>query len=91
MYSVELLSQAISGSTDLSTAVSNVKDLFLGNNLSPEEIQDFYLLHFASIDLQQYESQYYWPGADRSNIELIMRNRTIRFLQEYEDRTDMAT
>lgn len=35
---------------------------------------DFYLLYFAKDDLNESEVQWYWNGADRINIDLIIKN-----------------
>ena len=46
-------------------------------------IYDFYLLHYAAVDLATEDTQYYWPDAHRGNIEKVIRNRCIKWLEEH--------
>jgi len=43
-------------------------------------LRPFYLLHFARIDLAVRNCQYYWDGANRSNIDQIVRDEAKRWL-----------
>jgi hypothetical protein len=38
-----------------------------------KEYMDFYFLYFAKDDLIESETQWYWTGADRTNIDSIIR------------------
>jgi hypothetical protein len=40
-----------------------------------KEYMDFYLLYFAKEDLTESENQWYWNGADRTNIDSIIREK----------------
>lgn len=80
LYSAELFRRALDETLDLELAIARVKELYVSNDLEPSEIHDFYLLYFASIDLKESDFQYYWPSADRSNIEHITRERIQEFL-----------
>ncbi len=84
MYSAELLGRANDGTMDLDTAIAEVKDMYVSNDLDPSEIYDFYLLYFARADFKEQEFQYYWPDADRSNIEQITRDRIRQFIDEHQ-------
>lgn len=45
---------------------------------------DFYLLYFAKDDLNESEIQWYWNGADRINIDQIIR----KVFEDYLDRNN---
>jgi hypothetical protein len=55
-----------------------------------KDIYDFYMLRWAYDDLQQAEVQWYWEGADRSNIQMIVLNRCRDWLTEYENTREQA-
>lgn len=40
----------------------------------------FYLLYLAKEDLEQQEVQWYWPNADRSNINAVIREEFEKWL-----------
>lgn len=46
-------------------------------------LHDFYLLHCALGDLKHDDHQWYWPGADRSNIHDVIDERCRRWLAEH--------
>lgn len=48
-----------------------------------EVIYDFYLLHYAAVDLATEDVQRYWPDAHRGNIEKVIQNRCIKWLEEH--------
>ncbi|MBO9464947.1 hypothetical protein J7443_06890 [Tropicibacter sp. R15_0] len=48
-----------------------------------EVIYDFYLLHFAAVDLEIADFQNYWPDAHKDNIEQIIRDRCIKWREEH--------
>ncbi len=85
-YAAELLAHANDGTMDMDAAIDEIKDMYVSNDLAPDEIYDFYLLYFARTDLRDQEFQYYWPDADRSNIENITRDRISEFLSEHRNR-----
>lgn len=49
-----------------------------------KSIYDFYLLHWAFDDLQQEPVQWYWHGADRSNIHEIVLERCRSWLHDHD-------
>ncbi|MBB5034536.1 hypothetical protein [Prosthecobacter vanneervenii] len=48
-----------------------------------QDLYDFYLLRWAYDDLQQEPVQWYWNGADRSNIHQIILERCHAWLVEH--------
>jgi hypothetical protein len=55
-----------------------------------KDIYDFYMLRWAYDDLQQEEIQWYWNGADRSNIHEIILNRCRTWLEEYKSEREQV-
>lgn len=49
-----------------------------------KDIYDFYLLRWAFDDLQRETVQWYWDGADRSNIHQIVLERCRTWLHDYD-------
>ncbi len=49
----------------------------------PDEIHDFYLLHWALDDLKHDTMCYHWPDADRDNIHQIIRSYCQNWLKKY--------
>lgn len=45
-------------------------------------LMPFYLLCHARLDWAVYEYQHYWAGADRSNIDQVVRDKAQRWLHE---------
>lgn len=85
MYAVELLSHANDGTMDIDVVIEEVKDLYISHDLEPDAIYDFYLLYFARFDLKEQDFQYYWPDANRSNIDQITRDRVREFVAEHRN------
>jgi hypothetical protein len=56
---------------------------FYSNEGPLDVIYDFYLLHYAAADLEIDETQYYWPDAEKSNIERIIRDRCLTWIKEH--------
>lgn len=79
IYAVELSQSAYVGQINLMSALYELKGICIECNYA-ENWYDFYLLYFAYSDLQSSEVQWYWEGANRSNIESIIRDRIHSFL-----------
>lgn len=45
---------------------------------------DFYFLYYAKDDLLVDENQWYWDGANRDNIDTIIKERFIQWIEEFE-------
>ena len=78
-YVREVLAGVLSDRKQLGSVFREVSELAIQLGY-PSELQPFYLLRFAWEDLQEQEMQWYWPGADRGNIEDIMMGEANRFL-----------
>ena len=49
-----------------------------------KEYFDFYLLYFAKDDLTESENQWYWDGANRSNIDDIITEQFVKWKTKFE-------
>ncbi|SFU78299.1 hypothetical protein SAMN04488527_11645 [Aliiroseovarius crassostreae] len=72
----------IAGKADSASTLFYLSELCIAERYA-NEIYDFYLLHFAAVDLAIDEIQYYWPDANRTNIEEIIRHEFISWLQNH--------
>jgi hypothetical protein len=52
---------------------------------------DFYLLYFAKDDLLIDEVQWYWEGANRENIDKIIRDKFRQWLNEFDQKEQKTT
>jgi hypothetical protein len=70
-YIAPILHQTSEGRLTQKEALVKLKDLCLATNYE-KPLMDFYLLYFASSDLETSEVQWYWKGANRDNIAKII-------------------
>jgi hypothetical protein len=70
-YIAPILRQTIDGKLRQKETLEKLKDLCLATNYE-KPFMDFYLLYFASSDLETSEVQWYWKGANRENIAKII-------------------
>lgn len=85
-YASECVRALCGDEAGLEDALDSLRDLYLACG-SPDELQDFYLLHWAYSDLREQEVQWYWEGADRTNIVAVVRQRAEAFLRAHGDRS----
>jgi hypothetical protein len=79
-YATEVLTDAIRGRRSMISAIEIVKELCIANDYQ-RELMDFYLLYFAYTDLQESDVQWYWPDATRQNINEVVRERAVAFVE----------
>lgn len=82
-YVYYILSKTINEPSKYLETLKEVKDICIELDMD-KEYMDFYLLYFAKDDLNELENQWYWDGADRNNIDKIIKEK----FQEYIDRID---
>ena len=80
-YARERVLAAVAGSVSVSTVLSELAQLCIEFDY-PRPLYDFYLLHWAKSDLQEQEVQWYWPDADRENIDSIISSHFETWLKE---------
>jgi hypothetical protein len=78
-YAAELLSRGLFGEIDFRQALERVKDLCIAADYH-RDLYPFYLLSFAAEDLDVQDVQWYWPGANRENIDQIARAEAEKFI-----------
>jgi hypothetical protein len=52
---------------------------------------DFYLLYYAKDNLQVDEVQWYWDGANRQNIDQIIKHYFRKWITEFEQHNSTTT
>jgi hypothetical protein len=82
-YIYYILSTTINEPSKYLSTLREVKDICIDLDME-KEYMDFYLLYFAKDDLNDSENQWYWDGADRNNIDKIIKDK----FQEYIDKID---
>ena len=82
-YVYYILSTTLNEPSKYLATLKEVKDICIGLDME-KEYMDFYLLYFAKDDLNESENQWYWDGADRNNIDKIIKEK----FKKYIDRID---
>ncbi len=72
-YVCYLIDLSLKGKKEVIEILRELKDLYVELDMDGR-LSDFYLLYFAKDDLSESEHQWYWEGADRSNIDEIILN-----------------
>jgi hypothetical protein len=85
IFAAERLRTALAGEAGLIETLGIIKDLCVAQNYQ-KELYDFYLLYEAYVDLRDSQHQWYWEGASRENIGLLIRQRAEQFLLEFPER-----
>ena len=73
-YTSVLVQQLLDGRASIDAVLSELTHLCIELGRL-QDIYEFYLLHYARKDLQHYETQHYWLGANRQNIDQIIDER----------------
>jgi len=79
VYASELLKNLLGNTQPVRDVLRELGDLCIQTEYD-RELYPFYLLHFALWDLEDGEVQWYWDGADRSNIDGIVRKQASEWL-----------
>lgn len=80
-YSCECIRSALNDDIELIEAVATVADIYISCDYF-KPLSRFYLLHFAREDLLISDTQWYWDGADQTNILSIIKEQAESFLAE---------
>ncbi|WP_457647801.1 hypothetical protein [Profundibacter sp.] len=76
------INRFIDGLADSASTMFELAELYKKDEHT-ESIYDFYLLHYAAVDLERDGFQWNWPDANRKNIEKIIKARCIEWLKKY--------
>ena len=82
-YAAELLADLLAGTREAASVLKSLKDLCLEMK-RPPYLYDFYMLHYALLDLQEEENTPYWSGAHPSNIFRIITDTARIWLEGFE-------
>jgi len=82
-YIYYIISVALNEPSNYLSTLREIKDICIALDME-QQYMDFYLLYFAKDDLNESEVQWYWDGADRTNIDLIIR----KVFEDYLDRNN---
>lgn len=80
-FAVVLLEEMLSGERSTQSVLQILTDICIELDYAGF-LYDFYLLYFAQDDLGYAEHQWYWPDADRSNIEVKIREYATAWLRD---------
>ncbi|MEP4038314.1 hypothetical protein [Pseudophaeobacter sp.] len=72
----------LAGVTNSASTLFALTQLYI-NEERDDVLYDFYLLHNAAADLEFEEIQYYWPDANRKNIEKIILDRCRSWIEQH--------
>lgn len=71
-YICYLISEVLTNNLKPESVLNIIKDIYYQLDYE-SSLQDFYMLYCAYDDLRYSDNQYYWDGATRGNINLIIR------------------
>lgn len=83
-YACFIISKNIDNLDNYLTTLLELKNIYLDLDYE-KEYHDFYLLYFAKYDLINYENQFYWIGAEKKNIDSIIKEQ----FQSFIDKVDL--
>lgn len=81
-YASYLINLGIKEERDISSVLNSLKDMYLALD-GDATFLNFYLLAYAKEDLNFSEVQYYWDGADRTNIDKIISEEFQKWIRTY--------
>lgn len=82
-FIASVLRGMLSGELGSKAALERLADLHIARGYD-RELADFYRLYHAKWDLESQEVQWYWSGADRSNIEHLIETYAKRWLENHD-------
>lgn len=88
-YVYFLVTKAVDNPSTYSKTLRELRDICIGLDLD-KEYMDFYLLYYAKNDLADSENQWFWEGADKQNIDTIIKGEFEKFIDKF-DRSEVKT
>lgn len=82
-YITYLANEALNGNRDLIDILREIKNLCISLDYD-KDIYHFYSLYFAKEDLNYGSTQWYWDGADKSNIDQICLSHLKKWSIEHD-------
>jgi hypothetical protein len=81
-YTTLVLRELLSAKLGKKEPLKRLSDLCVAGGYE-KELMDFYLLYHAKWDLETQEEQWYWKGADRSNIDRVIEAHANQWLKTH--------
>lgn len=72
-YVIYLVESVKSRNIDHLKALHSLKEIYLDSGM-PRYLQDFHLLYWAKDDLKYSDHQWYWDGANKDNIDVVIKD-----------------
>ncbi len=90
-YACYLIDKSLDGELDNFKVLEILKDICVELDFE-KYLYDFFFLYFAKDDLSYSENQWYWDGATRENIEIIVADYFTAWKTNYltDERTTTA-
>lgn len=82
VYVTSILKAMLDKELPRNEALRRISDLYLQRNYDGH-LKDFYHLYYAKWDLESYNEQYYWAGANRSNIDRLIDDYSKKWLKNH--------
>jgi hypothetical protein len=81
-YAADLVETLLQDHQAMESVLRELFQLCVNTGYNPK-LMTFYLLYCACYDLRLQNVQFYWEGADRSNIDAIVREEAERWLAKH--------
>ncbi len=85
-YACHLIDKSLNEEIRNFTVLKILKDICIELDYQ-KDLYNFYLLYFARSDLYYQESQWYWAGATRENIDQVITDYFIRWQSNEQKQT----
>ncbi len=82
-YVYFIVTNAIYKTNSYFRALRQLKDICISLDYD-DTYMPFYLLYFAKVELAEYDKQWYWDGADKTNIDQIITTQFAEWISRYE-------
>ena len=89
-YLYFIVTTALNDSTLYLSTLREMKDICIDMDMD-KNYMDFYLLYFAKEDLIDFEDQWYWEGANRKNIDEIIKAEFQNFIDRFDKKERQTT
>lgn len=80
-YACFLIKRFIENPNDYSKALDELRDICIKLDMDAK-YQNFYFLWYAKDELEELGVQWYWEGANRENIDAIIKNEFQKFIDK---------
>ncbi|MDD4971273.1 MAG: hypothetical protein PHT07_17730 [Paludibacter sp.] len=89
-YVYYLINSNINKPDNYNEVLKELRDIYYEFNMD-REFQDLVLLYWAKDDLIYEDYQHYWDGANRSNIDKIIKEQFEIYIKEFDNKKQKTT